>query len=119
MTSLIPTVPTGELIDRIRTLLRSDRIREVRMFGVTAIMVNDAMAVAVHDDGDLLVRVDPAEEAALLAAPHASRAEMGRGRSMGRGWIRVDANALCTDAALSEWLGAANRWLDRRKAAGA
>lgn len=86
------------------------------MFGVTAIMVDDAMAVAVHQDGSLLVRVDPAEDASRLESPDASRAEMGTGRSMGEGWIRVDAKALRTDAALGEWLQAATSHLDRRTA---
>ncbi len=49
------------------------------MFGVIAIMVDDAMAVAVHKDGSLLVHVDPAEDASLLQSPDASRAEMGAG----------------------------------------
>ena len=94
----------AQLIERVRTLLPDDHAREVRMFGVTAIMVDDAMAVAVHKDGSLLVRVDPAEDAALLNNPHASRAQMGTGRSMGEGWIRVDAKAVRGEAALAEWL---------------
>ncbi len=105
-----------KLIDRVRASLPDGHLREVRMFGVTAFMVDDAMAVAVHPDGSLLVRVDPAEDAALLASPHASRAEMGTGRSMGEGWIRVDAKALRTNATLGEWLQAATRYLDRRRA---
>ncbi len=35
---------------------------------------------------------------------------------MGEGWIRVDAKALRTDAALGEWLQAATSHLDRRTA---
>lgn len=85
------------------------------MFGAIAIMVDDAMAVAVHRDGSLLVRVDPAEDAALLEDPDASRAEMGAGRSMGQGWIRVEARALHDDAALNGWLAASTRYLAHRK----
>jgi TfoX/Sxy family transcriptional regulator of competence genes len=114
MTTVPPGESTRELINRIRTVLPDEQLREVRMFGVTAIMVDNAMAVAVHPDGGLLVRVDPAEDAALLENPQVSRAEMGSGRSMGEGWIRVDAKALRTDAALSKWLQAATRYLDRR-----
>ena len=114
MTPVPPGEPTRELTDRIRASLPGRDLREVRMFGVRAIMVDDAMAVAVHQDGSLLVRVDPAEDASLLESPDASRAEMGTGRSMGEGWIRVDAKALRTDAALGEWLQAATSHLDRR-----
>lgn len=85
------------------------------MFGTIALMVDDAMAVAVRKDGSLLVRVDPAEDSLLLEDPDVSRAEMGNGRSMGEGWIRVEAKALGTDAALTSWLEAATRHLERRK----
>jgi len=78
-------------------------------------MVDDAMAVAVHKDGSLLVRVDPAEDLRLLQSPDASRAEMGAGRSMGKGWIRVEARALRSDAALVGWLEAATRYLSQRE----
>jgi hypothetical protein len=54
------------LIDRISSLLPDRQLREVRMFGVLALMVDGAMAVAAHEDGSLLVRVDPAEDARLL-----------------------------------------------------
>lgn len=87
------------------------------MFGVLALMFEDAMAVAVHKDGSLLVRVDPAEDADLLREPDASRAEMGTGRPMGEGWIRVEARALRSDATLVGWLGAATRCLARRRPA--
>lgn len=104
-----------ELIDRIRASLSDGHVREVRMFGAIAVMVDDAMAVAAHKDGSLLVRVDPAEDAWLLQSPDASRAEMGTGRSMGEGWIRVEARALHSDEALAGWLEAATRCLAQRK----
>lgn len=105
-----------ELIHRIRASLAAEQVREVRMFGAIAIMVDDAMAVAVHKDGSLLVRVDPAEDARLLESPDTSRAEMGAGRSMGEGWIRVEGSALRGDAALVGWIEAATRYLAQLKA---
>ena len=101
--------PARALIDRIRTLVPDRDLREVRMFGVLSLMVDGAMAVAAHKDGSLLVRVDPVEDARLLQHPEVSRAEMGAGRSMGAGWIRVEATALREDAALISWLEAAAR----------
>lgn len=115
MTPISPGDQPRELIDRIRASLPGGQVREVRMFGAIAVMVDDAMAVAVHKDGSLLVRVDPAEDARLLESPDASRAEMGLGRSMGEGWIRVEARALRNDAALVGWLEAATRYLAQRK----
>lgn len=116
-TGLTPTPagdPSRELIDRIRTLLPRQQPREIRMFGTLALMLDDVMAVAVRKDGSLLVRVDPAEDADLLRRPAASRAEMGTGRSMGAGWIRVEAHALRSDTALAGWLEAATRSVARR-----
>ncbi len=116
---MTPSEPAGNasraLIDRIALLLPDRRLREVRMFGVLALMVDGAMTVAAHRDGSLLVRVDPAEDARLLEKPEASRAEMGAGRSMGEGWIRVEAKALRSAAGLSGWLEAATRCLAQRK----
>ena len=113
MTPAAPGLSARELIDRIETVLCDHQVREVRMFGVLALMVDNSLAVAAHQDGSLLVRVDPAEDAALLESSHASRAEMGAGRSMGAGWIRVDAEALRTDTGLGGWLQAATRYLNR------
>jgi len=84
------------------------------MFGALAVMVDDQMAVAAHKDGSLLVRVDPTDDARLLQRPGASRAEMGAGRSMGEGWIRVAAGELHDDPALEEWVATAMGFLARR-----
>lgn len=115
MTSAPAGDPARLLLDRIRARLPAEHLREVRMFGAVAVMVRDAMAVAVHRDGSLLVRVDPTEDPRLLEDPQASRAEMGAGRSMGEGWIRVDAAALDDDTALARWLACATRYLAHRE----
>jgi len=114
MRTVPATDQARELVDRVCALLPGRHLREVRMFGAIAVMVDDAMAVAVHKDGSLLVRVDPAEDARLLGSPGATRAEMGAGRSMGEGWIRVEARALGNERALADWLDAATRYLARR-----
>lgn len=105
------TPEASALIDRIRPLLPDQPIREVKMFGAVAVMVADAMVVAVNKDGSLLVRVDPEEDAQLLRAPDASRAEMGKGRDMGIGWLRIDPHL---DASrLEHWVDAALRYRER------
>ena len=74
------------------------------MFGVVAVMVDEAMLVAVGKDGGLLARVDASADAVLLERPEASRAEMGNGRSMGWGWIWIEPDALASDDVLDFWL---------------
>jgi TfoX/Sxy family transcriptional regulator of competence genes len=103
------------LVDRVRALLPGREVREVRMFGAVAVMVDGAMAVAAHKDGSLLVRVDPADDARLLQQPDVSRAEMGAGRSMGEGWLRVGPQALRDDQALQHWVGTATGYLAARR----
>jgi len=72
------------------------------MFGGLAFLVNGNMSVAASGQGGLLVRVDPAESAALVRDTAAYPMEM-RGRSMD-GWLRVDANDVPDDSALRAWV---------------
>lgn len=97
------------LADRVRDALSDrDRVREVNMFGGLAIMVDDRMVVCVSGGGgDLLVRVAPERDAELVARPGARRGEMGKGRSMGEGWIAVDYSAMELDHDLQFWIHAA------------
>ncbi|MGY4719603.1 TfoX/Sxy family protein [Naumannella cuiyingiana] len=97
----------AEVAERVRDAL-ADRedVREVKMFGGLAFMVDDRMVVCVSGGGsDLLVRVAPDSDAKHLKKAGAARAEMGKGRSMGAGWITVDKKALAKD--LDYWMDAA------------
>jgi TfoX/Sxy family transcriptional regulator of competence genes len=112
--STTPSDPVvQDLMDRVRASLQDRPVREVKMFGVRAIMVDNVMVVAVHRDGSLLVRVDPADDDKLLSNAHAYRAEMGAGRSMGQGWIHVEAEALRSDVGLTSWLDCALSYRSR------
>ena len=92
------------LADRVRELLAAEsRVTEQRMFGGLAFLIRGNMAVAVSRAGGLLLRVDPAESAALLAKPGARPKEM-RGRAMS-GWLRVDGDAVRTKRQLTTWVG--------------
>jgi TfoX/Sxy family transcriptional regulator of competence genes len=98
----------AELADRVRSALSDrDHVREVKMFGGLAFMVDERMVVCVSGGGsDLLVRVAPERDAELLERAGAQRAEMGKGRSMGEGWITVDEEALTEDRDLHFWIDA-------------
>jgi TfoX/Sxy family transcriptional regulator of competence genes len=92
------------LLERVEARLAGRPARRVSMFGTIAVMVDGAKLVAVGKDHSLLVRVHPDDDEVLLARPDATRPEMGSGRSMGVGWIRVDAAAIEDDETLDLWL---------------
>jgi TfoX/Sxy family transcriptional regulator of competence genes len=108
------TAENRQLLDRIRGFLPDLPVREVPMFGAVAVMLDEAMVVAVRRDGSVLVRVDPDEDPELLERPEASRAEMGTGRSMGVGWMHVDGAAIEDDENLEDWVMVAVRYRQRR-----
>lgn len=102
----------AELADRIRSLLADEsRCEQKRMFGTVAFLVNGRILVAAGGDGGLLVRVDAERSAELLLLPGAGQAEMGAARkSMGPGWLWVDAQVLADDASLLFWVDAAREF---------
>jgi hypothetical protein len=92
-----------ELAARIRGLVGDrPRLTERRMFGGLAFLIGGNMAVAASGQGGVLVRVDPAESDDLVATTPAEPMEM-RGRSM-RGWLRVAAADVASDAELGAWV---------------
>jgi TfoX/Sxy family transcriptional regulator of competence genes len=92
-----------ELADRIREHLRdAPALREKRMFGGIAFLVNGNLAVSASGQGGLLLRVDPAETDQLVSESPARRFSM-RGREMA-GWLHVGAEALAGDDELARWL---------------
>jgi TfoX/Sxy family transcriptional regulator of competence genes len=92
-----------DLANRIRELLADEKgITEMKMFGGLAFLIKGNMAVSASGKGGLLLRVDPAETAALAAKPHAGPFEM-RGRAMD-GWLRVDPEGLKTKRQLEPWV---------------
>jgi TfoX/Sxy family transcriptional regulator of competence genes len=92
-----------ELAARVRDLVGGGPgVVEKKMFGGLAFLVGGNMAVGVSGQGGLLVRVDPDESDELVASTGAELMEM-RGRSM-RGWLRVAAADVASDAELAGWV---------------
>jgi len=81
---------------------REAELTEKKMFGGLAFLVRGNMAIAASGQGGLLVRVDPAESDALVAATNAEPMEM-RGRAM-KGWLRVDAADVRQERELATWV---------------
>lgn len=90
------------LAERIRGLLPDVPVTERRMFGGLAFLVGGHMAVVVSGQGGLMVRCERGETERLLAEPGASPMVM-RGKELD-GWLRVTADAVADDDALSRWV---------------
>lgn len=88
---------------RVREALPAPRVREVRMFGGLAFMLDDRMLVCVDRGDGLLVRVSPERDAELAARPVAGRMRMGA-KELGTGWILVSPAGVADDDGLSFWL---------------
>jgi TfoX/Sxy family transcriptional regulator of competence genes len=92
-----------ELAGRIRDLVADEPdLTEQRMFGGLAFLIGGNMAIAASGQGGAMVRVDPEQSDALVAATVATPMEM-RGRSM-RGWLRIGSEHLRTSEDLAEWV---------------
>lgn len=92
---------TGDLAARVRaTLSGMATVREVRMFGGIAFMLDGNMLAAASMRG-LLVRVGKERQPDALSRPGARAMEM-RGRVM-EGYVYVDPPAL-EGRAIQEWL---------------
>ncbi|GAA3835149.1 hypothetical protein KACC15558_13810 [Brevibacterium ammoniilyticum] len=104
------TPEQSDLIGRLRRVLAEEAVREVAMFGGRSFMVDERIAVSALKSGGLLVRVDADRHEELLDRPGAAQAEMGAGRTMGPGWIEVDAAKITEDAGLSMWVDVALKY---------
>ena len=92
-----------DLAHRIRECLQGEPdVVEKAMFGGLAFLIDGNMAVSASGRGGLMLRVDPADSAALVAKPHAERMVM-RGREMD-GWLRIDPDGVRTARDLQRWV---------------
>jgi TfoX/Sxy family transcriptional regulator of competence genes len=92
-----------ELADRIRDVLAGVQgVREQKMFGGLAFLINGNMSVAAIERGGLMVRVNPEQTDVLVDNDHVSPMVM-RGREL-RGWLTVDAAALESADQLEQWV---------------
>src|SRR5207237_7697524 len=92
-----------DLAERIRELVSGeDGLREQRMFGGLAFLINGNMSVAASGQGGLLVRVDPDDGEKLVDDRTVHPMVMG-GREM-VGWLRVDSAAVGARAELEQWV---------------
>lgn len=66
-------------------------------------MVNDKIAAAASNQGDLMLRCEPDRVDTLLGEPGAQWAKM-RGRPMKKGWLRIAPEGTRDDDRLAFWI---------------
>lgn len=93
-----------ELADRVREALSGEgAVREVKMFGSLAFMVNEKMAATANPDGRLMLRCDPDKADELLERDGADWPEM-HGKPMTKGWIVVADYGIESDESFDFWI---------------
>ena len=90
-----------KLAERIRSQLDGVAFVEKKMFGGVGFLLNGNMACGVNKD-NLIVRIDPEKQNALLKKPHAKPFDL-TGRPM-KGWLVIEAEGCKTDKLLNEWV---------------
>ena len=90
-----------KLAERIRSQLEGMPYIEKKMFGGVAYLLSGNMACGVVKD-DLIVRIDPQEQPALLKKPHVKLFDM-TGRPM-KGWLVVEPDGIKTAKQLGTWV---------------
>lgn len=104
------------LADRITDALTARRVTfsTKHMFGGLCVMVNDKMCLGILDTR-LMVRLDPAMEAAVLKKKGCKPMDF-TGRPM-KGYVFVSREGCETEKQLAEWLGRALEFNPKAKAA--
>ena len=90
-----------KLAERIRSELNGMPFAEKKMFGGVGFLLNGNMACGVNKD-NLIVRIDPEKQDALLKKPHAKPFDL-TGKPM-KGWLIVEAEGVKTARQLSKWV---------------
>lgn len=90
-----------KLAERIRSHLDGVPFVEKKMFGGVGFLVGGNMACGVNKD-NLIVRVNPEKNDALLKKPHTKPFDL-TGKPM-KGWLLVEADGVRTDRQLSTWV---------------
>ena len=99
-----------KLAERIRKRLgKRVGLKEKKMFGGIAFLVNGNMCCGVHGD-EMIVRLDPEQTTKVLSQPNTRLFDL-TGRPM-RGCILVRQKGLATDAELGKWIAVASKFAE-------
>lgn len=104
-------MPYDEILaERIRQQFdATSGMKEQRMFGGLAFLLNGHMTVVASRTGGLMARVDPSDSDDLIENSVAEAAEM-RGRRM-QGWLRINTQDIKTKRQLNKWVRLATAYV--------
>lgn len=88
-----------------------------KMFGGICFLVDEKMLIGANRDNKLLARIDPAEEAALLARS-AGISVMEHGSRLAHGYLYIEAPQFESDTELAFWLRKCLEYNPKAKASG-
>lgn len=89
------------LANRIRERLENlSGLKELRMMGGLVFMYNDKILVGVYK-GDMMVRIDPAQQDEVLERSGCRQMEFGRPM---KGYVLVDESGMRTRADFDYWI---------------
>lgn len=95
------------LADRIRQALAPlTPVKEQKMFGGLAFLVNGKMCVGAYSGGEMMLRCDPDRVDALVTRKGARHADM-KGKPMAKGWLLIGSEGTDSPQDLDYWIGVA------------
>ena len=98
------------LESRLRALLEGRKgVTAKKMFGGLAFMLDGKMLIGIIHD-DLMVRINPEDEAAYLKKPHVRPMDFA-GRPM-KGYLYVAPEGIRTAKSLQAWIDRCVAWVD-------
>ncbi|HKV59512.1 MAG TPA: TfoX/Sxy family protein [Ktedonobacteraceae bacterium] len=95
------------LADRIRQALAPfSPVKEQKMFGGMAFMVQGKMCVGAYSDGDMMIRCDPGRADEMVMRKGARHADM-KGKPMAKGWLLISSEGTASPQDFDYWIGVA------------
>ena len=91
------------LAERVRAAIAKDTgVRERKMFGGLAFLLNGNFAVSAYKDGGLMIRCS-GEDWQAFCSEDGARPMLRKGASVS-GWVLIAADAVRENASLSRWV---------------
>jgi TfoX/Sxy family transcriptional regulator of competence genes len=89
-----------------RALAHLSSVKEQKMFGGIAFLVQGKMCVGVYGGENMLLRCDPQMADELLTKKGVQRAQM-KGKPMAKGWLLIGSEEIASEKAFDYWIGVA------------